>query len=286
MFDPLTLLIILILISFISGLFGSLTGLGGAAFLIPFYTLLLGIPLRYAAGASLISTIATSSGAGSAYVRDRITNVKIAMSLEIGTTLGSIIGALTAAYIYSHSMDMIVFILFGSFLISQVYIQISRSRSELPKDLPEDKTTKIFQLYGRYYDKALKKEIIYHGIRWWLGASIMFIAGFFSGLLGIGGGALKVLAMDWAMNLPMKVSTTTSNFMIGVTAATGSSIFWIFGYIQPILAGATAIGVLLGSFLGSKILVRITNRTVRYIFSSLLIILGIEMILKGLGYGI
>jgi len=286
MLDPISLLIIIIISSVISGLLGSMTGLGGASFLIPIYVIFLGVPVQYATGSSLVATIATSSGSAVAYVKDRVANVRIAMGLEIGTTIGAILGALTAGYFYSHSLQYLLLIILGVFLISQVYIQISRSGSELPKNIPPDWTTKIFQLHGKYYDIALKKEISYYGIRWWLSASIMFIAGFFSGLLGVGGGALKVLALDWAMNLPMKVSTTTSNFMIGITATTGSAIYWTLGLIQPFLAGSTALGVLLGSFIGSKILLRIKNRTVRYIFAIILIYLGIELILRGLGYGI
>jgi hypothetical protein len=147
---------------------------------------------------------------------------------------------------------------------------------------PPDWTTKVFKLYGSYYDEALKTEVKYWGVRWWLGELIMFFAGFISGLLGIGSGALKVLGMDWAMNLPMKVSTTTSNFMIGVTAATGSALYWYFGYIQPMMAAVTAIGVLIGAMSGTKILVRITNKQVRWVFLAILAFLGMEMLLKGL----
>lgn len=285
MLPPLEFFIAIVLISAFSGILGALTGLGGATFLVPIYTLYLGIPIVYASGASLISTIATSSGAASAYIKDRITNVKIGMGLEIATTSGSIVGALTVAYIYSHHLQFIVYIVFGIVLLSQVYVQLTKSKFELPRPVKPDWTTKVFQLYGKYYDAALNQEVEYLGIRWWLGEIIMFFAGFISGLLGIGSGALKVLGMDWAMNLPMKVSTTTSNFMIGVTAATGSSIYWLFGYIQPFLAAGTAIGVLVGAFIGTKILVRVTNRTIRYIFTAILVFLGIQMILRGLGYG-
>ncbi|MFP3319534.1 MAG: sulfite exporter TauE/SafE family protein, partial [Acidilobus sp.] len=207
-----------------AGFLGALVGLGGGTFLVPIYTLFLGIPIAYATGASLISTIATSSGSASAYIRDRITNVRIGMGLEIGTTAGSIIGSLTAAWVYAHRLEYIIYVVFGLVLLSQVYIQLERSKSELPKPMKPDWTTRVFQLHGEYYDEALGQVVRYYGVRWWLGESIMFSAGFISGLLGIGSGALKVLGMDWAMNLPMKVSTTTSNFMIGVTAATGSAI--------------------------------------------------------------
>ncbi|MBW9141587.1 MAG: sulfite exporter TauE/SafE family protein [Candidatus Aramenus sp.] len=277
--------ILIILISALSGILGALTGLGGATFLVPIYTLYLGIPIVYASGASLISTIATSSGAASAYIKDRITNLRIGTGLLTATTTGSIVGSLTAAFIYSHHLEYIIYIVFGAVLLSQVYVQLQRSKFELPRGFKPDWTTRVFQLYGKYYDMVLGQEVEYFGVKWWLGEIIMFFAGYISGLLGIGSGALKVLGMDWAMNLPMKVSTTTSNFMIGVTAATGSSIYWIFGYIQPFLAAGTAIGVLIGAFIGTKILVRVRNKTIRYVFTLILVFLGIQMILRGLGYG-
>ncbi|ARM75231.1 sulfite exporter TauE/SafE family protein [Acidianus manzaensis] len=285
MLSPIEFFVEIVFISALSGILGALTGLGGATFLVPIYTLYLSVPIQYASGASLISTIATSSGAASAYVKDKITNVRIGMGLEIATTSGSIVGALTVAYIYAHHLEFLVYIIFGIVLLSQVYVQLAKSKFELPKPMKPDWTTKVFQLYGKYYDMALDREVEYQGVRWWLGEIIMFFAGFISGLLGIGSGALKVLGMDWAMNLPMKVSTTTSNFMIGVTAATGSSIYWIFGYIEPFLAAGTAIGVLIGAFIGTKILVRVTNKTIRYIFMIILVFLGIQMLLRGLGFG-
>ncbi len=274
---------LLALASIISGFLGSLVGLGGGTFLVPIYTLYLGVPIIYATGASLISTIATSSGAASAYVKDRITNVKLGMGLEVATSGGAIVGSLIAAWVYAHHLASIIYIVFGIVLLIQIYFQLERSKFEIPKPAKPDRTTKFFKLYGEYYDQALKQDVKYYGVRWWLGEIIMFFAGLISGLLGIGSGALKVLGMDWAMNLPMKVSTTTSNFMIGVTAATGSSIYWMYGYIQPVLAGVTALGVLLGSFIGTKVLPGMKNKTIRYIFTAILLFLGVEMILRGLG---
>jgi uncharacterized membrane protein YfcA len=268
--------------SIFAGLLGSLTGLGGGTVLVPVLTLFLGIPIAYAAGAALISTISTSSGAASAYIRDKITNIRIGMGLEIATTTGSIVGSLTVAYIYSHNLEWIVYVVFGIVILMSIIPTAQRGKYEIPDPKPPDWTTRVFKLQGSYYDDALKMEVKYWGVRWWLGELIMFFAGFISGLLGIGSGALKVLGMDWAMNLPMKVSTTTSNFMIGVTAATGSSIYWYLGYIQPFIASATAIGVLIGAMAGTKILVRITNKQVRWIFLAILAFLGMEMLLRGL----
>lgn len=286
MLSPVEEFLTAVIVSALSGMLGALTGLGGATFLVPIYTLYFGVPIVYASGASLISTIATSTGTASAYVKERIANVRIGVGLEIATTTGSILGALTVAYVYSHHLQDVIYLVFGLVLLSQIYVQLERSKFEVPHNMKPDWTTRVFQLHGKYFDPALGHEVEYVGVRWWLGEIIMFFAGYISGLLGIGSGALKVLALDWAMNLPLKVSTTTSNFMIGVTAATGSSIYWVYGYIQPFLAAGTAIGVLMGSFIGAKILVRVRSKTIRYIFTGILAFLGVQMVLRGLGYGL
>lgn len=286
MLSPVEEFLTAVIVSALSGMLGALTGLGGATFLVPIYTLYFGVPIVYASGASLISTIATSTGTASAYVKERIANVRIGVGLEIATTTGSILGALTVAYVYSHHLQDVIYLVFGLVLLSQIYVQLERSKFEVPHNMKPDWTTRVFQLHGKYFDPALGHEVEYVGVRWWLGEIIMFFAGYISGLLGIGSGALKVLALDWAMNLPLKVSTTTSNFMIGVTAATGSSIYWVYGYIQPFLAAGTAIGVLMGSFIGARILVRVRSKTIRYIFTGILAFLGVQMVLRGLGYGL
>ena len=266
----------------IAGLMGSLTGLGGATVLVPLLTIFYGVPIIFATGASLVSTIATSAGSASAYTRDKISNIKIGIGLEIATTLGAIVGSLTAVFVYTNNFSWIIYIIFGSVLLASLIPTVQRGRMEFPAKKPADWSSKLFQLAGSYYDAKLKQKIDYMGIRWWLGELIMFFAGVISGLLGIGSGALKVLGMDWAMNLPMKVTTTTSNFMIGITAATGSSIYWYAGYVQIFIASATAIGVLIGAFIGAKVLVRITNRNVRWIFFAILSFLGVEMVIRGL----
>ncbi len=279
-----------ILLNFISivvagifaGLLGSLTGLGGGTVLVPVLTLFYGIPIIFAVGASLISTIATSAGSASAYTKQRIANIKIGVGLEVATTTGAIIGTLTFAYVNANKMQWSIYVIFGSVLLFSLFPTIKKTLMEVPPDIPADWTTKLFQLTGSYFDAKLKKIVNYKGVRWWAGEIVMFFAGFISGLLGIGSGALKVMGMDWAMNLPMKVTTTTSNFMIGITAATGSSIYWRLGYIQPFLAAATAIGVVIGSYFGAKILVRISNGDIRWIFFGILSFLGVEMILRGL----
>ncbi|EQB74277.1 MAG: hypothetical protein AMDU4_FER2C00018G0041 [Ferroplasma sp. Type II] len=268
--------------SIIAGFIGSLTGLGGGTVLVPVLTLFYGIPFIFAAGASLISTIATSAGSASAYTKKKIANIKIGIGLEIATTTGAIVGSLTLIFIDKHSLIWSVYVIFGLVLLFSLIPTIKKIGKEIPPETKPDWSTKLFQLTGSYYDERLRKTIKYHGIRWWLGEIVMFFAGFVSGLLGIGSGALKVLGMDWAMNLPMKVTTTSSNFMIGITAATGSSIYWYEGYINLFIAAATAIGVLIGAFFGAKVLVKISNENIRWIFFAILSFLGFDMVFKGL----
>jgi uncharacterized membrane protein YfcA len=266
----------------LAGFIGSLTGLGGGTVLVPLLTIFYGVPIIFATGASLVSTIATSAGSASAYTKEKIANIKIGVGLEVATTTGAVIGSLLSVFLTSHNYEWVIYIIFGIVLLISLIPTIKRGHSELPPYIKPDWTTKLFGLSGKYYDSRLKKEVSYDGVRWWLGEIIMLFAGMMSGLLGIGSGALKVLGMDWAMNLPMKVTTTTSNFMIGITAATGSSIYWYSGYIQIFLAAGTAIGVVIGAFFGAKVLVKITNKNIRWIFLALLSFLGVEMIFKGL----
>ncbi|WP_449461716.1 sulfite exporter TauE/SafE family protein [Tardisphaera miroshnichenkoae] len=273
----------MLVVSLIAGFVGALTGLGGGTVLVPIYTIMMGIPIIYAVGASLISTIATSSGSASAYVREGIANMRIGISLEIATTLGAIIGSLTVVTIYRLGLAYIIYIAFGVVLLFSLYPTYKRITPKpwAPKGKP-DRTTKLFNLYGEYYDEVRKTEVRYYGVRWWLGLAVMFAAGFVSGLLGIGSGALKVLGMDAAMNLPIKVTTTTSNFMIGVTAATSSGVYWANGYIQPFIAAPTALGVLVGSLLGTKALVRMKGKNIRVLFLVILAALGAEMVVRGI----
>ncbi|NAY82174.1 MAG: DUF1634 domain-containing protein [Thaumarchaeota archaeon] len=272
----------LTLIAVIAGIIGALAGLGGGVVLTPLLTLFFGIPIKYATGASLVSSISTSAGSASVYIKQRLANDRIGISLVTATTAGAIIGSLLANYTYSHGLTWIIYILFGAMLIFSIIPTIQRSTCELPPLKQPDRTTKIFRLYGTCYDQALKIWYRYWGVRWWLGWIIMFFAGIMSGLLGIGSGALKVLGMDWGMNIPMKVSTT-SNFMIGVTAATSGSLYWFFGYITPAVAACTAIGVLLGARIGTRMLVHVTNRQIRWFFVAILSYLGIRMVVRGLG---
>lgn len=276
-------LLLLAALGFVAGAVGSITGLGGGVVLIPVLTILMGIPIEYAAGASLVSTIATSSGAASAYVKDRLANIRIGMSLEIATTLGAIVGSLLAVLIYTNHLEQLIFVLFGVVLLISTYPTFREFKKARRTRINRDWSTSFFKLYGRYYDSAKGRYIRYSGYRWTFGEAVMGIAGMISGLLGIGSGALKVIGMDWGMKLPIKVTTSTSNFMIGVTAAAGSAIYWAMGYIQPLLLAPILVGILAGSYTGSKLLPDMRGRHVRGFFLIVLALLGIEMILRGFG---
>ena len=261
--------------SILAGLLGALTGLGGGVVVVPVLALLFHVDLRYAIGASLVSVIATSSGAAAAYVREGFSNIRIGMFLEIATTLGALIGAYLTAVVSTKAIGIV----FGIVLL---YSAISSFRGK-HDDVPPQHTGGLadrLRLEGEYPTE--------HGLQAYVaqrvpaGFGIMFLAGGLSGLLGIGSGAVKVLAMDQAMRLPFKVSTTTSNFMIGVTAAASAGIYISRGYIMPSLAMPVMLGVLGGSLIGSRILIRASVSTLRMIFALVIVVLGVEMIYSSL----
>jgi uncharacterized protein len=261
--------------SILAGLLGALTGLGGGVVVVPVLALLFHVDLRYAIGASLVSVIATSSGAAAAYVREGFSNIRIGMFLEIATTLGALAGAYLTAMISTKAIGIV----FGIVLL---YSAISSFRGKHDDAAPEHTggLADRLRLEGEYpTDSGLQP---YVARRVPAGFGIMFLAGGLSGLLGIGSGAVKVLAMDQAMRLPFKVSTTTSNFMIGVTAAASAGIYISRGYIMPSLAMPVMLGVLGGSLVGSRILIRARVSTLRMIFAVVIVALGVEMIYSSL----
>jgi uncharacterized membrane protein YfcA len=261
--------------SVVAGLLGALTGLGGGVVVTPVLALLFHVDLRYAIGASLVSVIATSSGAAAAYVREGFSNIRIGMFLEIATTLGALVGAYLTAMVSTHAIGII----FGVVLL---YSAISTMRAK-HEDGSAEATNGLaakLRLQGEYPADSGMKSYIARRVPG--GFAVMFLAGGLSGLLGIGSGAVKVLAMDQMMRLPFKVSTTTSNFMIGVTAAASAGVYMSRGYIRPSLAMPVMLGVLGGSLLGSRILVRARVSTLRRIFAVVIVALGIEMIYSSL----
>jgi hypothetical protein len=273
--NSLELSLVLALCSLTAGLLGALTGLGGGVVIVPLLALGFHIDIRYAIGASLMSVIATSSGSAAAYVREGFSNIRVGMFLEIATTIGAIVGAWLATITPTKGIAIV----FGSILIFSAAIS-NRKRSAQDPNAPADPLASRLRLNGSYPVAGVKQH--YNVRRVPLGFGMMFGAGTLSGLLGIGSGAVKVLAMDEAMEVPFKVSTTTSNFMIGVTAAASAGIYLSRGYINPSLDMPVALGVLAGSLLGAKLLVRTHTRSLRIVFAIVIAALGAEMIYSGL----
>jgi uncharacterized membrane protein YfcA len=268
---------LLFLISIVAGFVGAMSGMGGGIILIPALTFF-GMDIKHAIAVSIVSVIATSSGSASAYVRDRITNLKVGMFLEMFT----IVGALAGATITLISGRKFLFILFGMVLLSSWVVLLRQRNERWWQAIHQDSFSHWLELEGRYYDHAVGKIMEYRGSRAYLGGPLMLGAGLVAGLLGIGAGALKVLIHDLVMGLPPKVSTTTSNLIIGVTALAGTSVYLAAGMIDPGLAAPIILGVVLGATLGTRLLVRLTNQMVRRFFLLVLLILGIEMILRGI----
>jgi hypothetical protein len=264
------------LTAFIAGLLGALTGLGGGVVIVPALSLAFGVDIRYAIGASLVSVIATSSGSASAYVREGYSNIRIGMLLEIATTIGALFGAFLATYVTTGTIAIV----FGVTLLYSAYQSVSDFRRSGGESAAEDALARRFKLHGTYPGPD---GPIPYGVRNVpAGFGLMIGAGALSGLLGIGSGAVKVIAMDRAMRIPFKVSTTTSNFMIGVTAAASAGVYLSRGYIDPGLAMPVMLGVLCGALLGTKILVRASVPALRKVFAAVIFVLAAEMIFNGI----
>jgi len=260
--------------SLVAGFLGALTGLGGGVVIVPLLTLALGVDIHYAVGASLVSVIATSSGAAAAYVREGFTNLRVGMLLEIATTLGALAGAALAAVL----APSLIAVVFGLVLLHSAWI--ARRPVEPHPDATPDALATRLRLNGAYPTPTGIQQYHVRGVP--AGAALMAVAGVLSGLLGIGSGAVKVLAMDRVMRLPFKVSTTTSNFMIGVTAAAGAGVYLWRGYIDPGLAMPVMLGVLVGSLLGARVLTAAPPQHLRVVFAIVIALLGAEMILNGI----
>jgi hypothetical protein len=262
-------------LSFLAGFLGALTGLGGGVVVVPALTLAMGVNIKYAIGASLVSVIATSSGAAAAYVREGFSNIRIGMFLEIATTVGAILGAFLATRVGTHALAII----FGLVLIQAAYHSFKGAPEGEQVDKSDALATRL-RLPGSYPLDGRKQEYGVRNVP--AGFGLMFGAGTLSGLLGIGSGAVKVIAMDRIMRIPFKVSTTTSNFMIGVTAAASAGIYLSRGFIDPRVAMPVMLGVLPGALLGAKVLVHAQVRTLRTVFAVVVLALAIEMIVSGI----
>ena len=262
-----------------AGLLGALVGLGGGILIVPLLSIGFGLDIRVAIGASIVSVIATSSGAAAAYVRDHLTNIRVGMLLELATSFGAVTGAFVAVFLNAR----LLFILFGVILLFSVIPTIKKIGEDIPQHVVNDRLAERLNLASTYPDRAQNRMVSYQVTHVPLGFGLMYVAGVVSGLLGIGSGALKVLAMDTAMHLPIKVSSATSNFMIGVTAAASAGIYFWRGDVLPVVAAPVALGILIGATLGAKLLVRFRNTTVRIVFLPVLAIVALEMLLRGFG---
>lgn len=273
--------LLMLCIGIFAGVMGAILGIGGGMIITPIVTLALGMDIKYAIGASIIAVIATSSGSTIAFLRDDVLNLRVAMFLEIFTTIGAIIGALlTGAF-----NPMILYVLFGALLVFSswnMYRKLRRGQEVLKRVEPDELAEK-FKLNSSYYDKNLHKQIDYQVENIPGGAAIMFGAGLASGMLGIGSGAFKVMAMDGAMKMPLKPSSATSNLMMGVTAASSATVYFFNGSIKPEIAVPLALGIIGGATVGSRIMQLLPSKIIRGIFIPILLYLGLQMILKGFG---
>jgi len=275
---PLAFVLWTLLASLAAGLIGSLLGLGGGIIIIPALTLWLHVDIRYAIGASIVSVIATSSGAAATYVRERLANLRVAMVLEIATTTGALSGAFLAGRIPTRWL----YLIFGGVMAYSSLMMFRKMSGGAARSSRPAPWADRLRLHSSYYDEALGREIAYRVVSTRIGLGLMYVAGIISGLLGIGSGALKVPAMDLAMGLPVKVSTATSNFMIGVTAAASAGIYFTRGDIDPFVAAPVATGVLLGAAIGSRWLGRLRGSTVRVVFVVVLLWVAGQMLLRGI----
>lgn len=274
---PLEFFFAALAVSIAAGVLGSVLGLGGGIIVVPALTLLFDVDIRLAIGASIVSVIATSSGAAAAYVREGLTNLRVAMFLEIGTTTGALIGAYLAGVFPTEAL----YVIFGV-MLGYSALMMFRRREDVDAEVEPDAWSDQLGLHGEYHDRHAGVSVRYRVARSRVGLALMAGAGMVSGLLGIGSGALKVPAMDLAMRLPMKVSTATSNFMIGVTAAASAGVYFARGDISPFVAAPVALGVASGAFLGARLLHRLSSTTLRTVFVVVLGFIAAQMIVKGL----
>jgi uncharacterized protein len=270
----------LLVLSVAAGFVGAMSGMGGGVVLVPALTFF-GLDIKRAIAVSIVSVIATSSGSAAAYVRDRLTNLRVGMFLEMFTMTGALVGA----SITLSAGRGPLFLAFGGVLLASWTSLWVHSREEWYPVASQDRISRWLGFHGTYHDAPLGRDVAYRGTRVYLGGPLMFGAGLIAGLLGIGAGALKVLVHDLVMGLPPKVSTTTSNLIIGVTALAGTSVYLRAGLIDPGLAAPVILGITIGAFIGTRVLVRVSNHAVRLFFLTVLGVLGTEMIWRGIRGG-
>jgi len=269
--------LVIFLVSIIAGFIGALFGLGGGVLIIPFLTLVEGVPVPLAVGASIVSVVATSSSSAATYVQDHLTNLRLGMFLEIGTVAGAITGAFVAVFLPAS----VLFVLFGLILLYATIIMVRARGIDFPADVKPDKTSRMLSLGGQYEDHSLNQVVKYEVTRTPLTVFIGYFAGIVSGLLGVGGGIINVPTMNLVSKVPVKVASATSNFMIGVTAAASASVYLLRGDVHPLLAAPLIVGVAAGALLGTRVLKVTPPTRVKVAFGILLAAISLLMILKG-----
>jgi uncharacterized protein len=274
---------LLVLTGVVAGFVGSLAGLGGAAVMIPVLVIAFNVPFAEAAGTGMVTILATSSASGAAYVRNHLTDLRIGMFLEIATVPGALLGATFTVFLVHASLSNALEVALGALLLGLVPGTYARRHVELPSGGVPDASSTGLGLSGEYHDLTLGRDVPYAAGRTRPALAVMFGAGVTSGMFGIGGGVFKVLALERYLGLPMKVSTATSNFMIGVTAAGGAGVLLAAGYINPLLGAPAALGTAAGAYAGSRVLPGLRNQTVRLLFLAVMVALSVELILRGLG---
>lgn len=266
--------LIMMSIAIFAGFLGAILGLGGGIIVVPTLTLLFGIDIRYAIAASLVSIIATSSGAAASFLKDHLTNLRLAVVLEVGTVFGAIVGFFITTKIQNNWL----FILFGSFLLYSSYSMFKKKGD--PHTTENHPWSKALALNSSYPVNGVLKEYGVPNLP--LGILVMTAAGVLSAILGIGSGIFKIMAMDGIMKLPLKVSSATSNFMIGVTASASAGAYFLRGDIRTEIAAPVAVGIIIGSFIGAKVMPKLPAQTIRKCFISVMIIVAVQMIYKGI----
>ena len=267
----------LFLISLPVGLLGSLTGLGGASILVP-VLVSFGIPVKEAIACGMVTIIATSSGSASSFVREKIANVRVAMYLEMFTTIGAIMGATITTLL----PPLYLYFFFAAFLATSFLKPGKDENRHLLSLSPRDSLSRRLSLQGRYFDEAKQRVVDYRVQNALLGGGGMLLAGLAAGMLGIGAGAFKVTVQENILKLPPKVSSATSNFIIGMTALAGTSVYLYSGLLNLTLMAPMAVGTTIGALLGGRVLNKLNNRTLRILFYAIVVFLIIQMLHKGI----
>ncbi len=276
---PLLFCVLLYLTAVGAGAFGALLGLGGGVVLVPALTLAFHLDIHYAIGASIVSVVATSSGAAATYIKEHLADMRLGMFLEAATTTGALLGAFIAGLITGPAL----FFIFALVLLYSAGMMFRKRFLPVAPPAPPNALSERLRMHGRYYDPATRQTVAYHVTGLPFGFALSMVAGGVSGLLGIGGGALKVPAMDLVMRVPLKVATATSNFMIGVTAAASAGVYFARGDINPFIAAPVAMGVLSGTMIGTRLMTRLRSEGLRLLFAIVLVIVAVQMLLKGVG---